>query len=164
MESTEDNKTFQTQIFQIEKLTRWWYFSTAKEGCTLRVLTTIGSYFKTFQMAEAPFLASVEATLGERYTPQMDTIYHVIAGSTKEQKYFQIIFWYLQIFAIFSNVAICRNIWEETEEKYLLARWIRFYCKERLKNGLSFHSLKQTNLIWQNVKLKINLAKCQTHN
>ena len=58
----------------------------------IRVLTTIDSYFKTFQMAEAPFLASVEATLGERYTPQMDTIYHVIAGSTKEQKYFQIIF------------------------------------------------------------------------
>lgn len=33
-----------------------------------------------FKMAEAPFLASVEATLGERYTPQMDTIYHVIAA------------------------------------------------------------------------------------
>merc|ERR1719411_1603542 len=41
-----------------------------------------------FKMAEAPFLASVEATLGERYTPQMDAIYHVIAGPTlKDQSY-----------------------------------------------------------------------------
>jgi len=59
---------------------------------TMDIMTSIlletGAYHKKvpgfkpemFKMAEAPFLASVEATLGERYTPQMDTIYHVIAA------------------------------------------------------------------------------------
>ena len=34
---------------------------------------------KTFQYAEEPFLHALQTTLDERYTPQMDVIYRVIA-------------------------------------------------------------------------------------
>jgi len=51
------------------------------------ILLQTGAYHKKipgfkpemFKLAEQPFLAAVENTLGERYTPQMDAIYKVIA-------------------------------------------------------------------------------------
>ena len=38
----------------------------------------VNRYF-LFQYAEEPLLDSLRVTLDERYTPQMDVIYHVIA-------------------------------------------------------------------------------------
>merc|ERR1712127_52830 len=56
--------------------------------CMTSLLMQTGAYHKQipgfdpemFRLAEAPFLASIESTLGERYTPQMETIYKVIAA------------------------------------------------------------------------------------